>query len=290
MKPIVRIKLKTVAPRQGHEWVRAAFRVFASRALHFTALFGLFLLLASLLLALPFVGSLMLVAALPLLGLGFMIATASALRAGPVGPSQFIQPLRGPREVRRRLLGLCLLYALLTALIVVISDAVDDHALEQLQMLLASGRSDPAIQAEIDDLLTDNRLRNGMIIRLVLAGLVSVPFWHAPALVWWGGQGLAQALFSSTIALWRTRGAMTVFMITWLVLILALGGILSLLLTAIGARQFIGAAALPLGLTVSSVFYISLYFNFAQTFSASAGIDQTDESAPDEEQAEDARP
>jgi hypothetical protein len=39
-----------------------------------------------------------------------------------------------------------------------------------------------------------------------------VPFWHAPGLVHWGSQGVGQALFSSTLAVWRCRGAFVVYL------------------------------------------------------------------------------
>jgi hypothetical protein len=47
-----------------------------------------------------------------------------------------------------------------------------------------------------------------------LMGLLSVPYWHAPALVHWGGQGVAQALFSSTLAL-AQQGAFAFNMLLW---------------------------------------------------------------------------
>ena len=55
-----------------------------------------------------------------------------------------------------------------------------------------------------------------LALGLGLAALLSVPFWHAPALVWWHGQGLAQSLFSSTLACWRNKGAFTIFGVAWM--------------------------------------------------------------------------
>jgi hypothetical protein len=47
--------------------------------------------------------------------------------------------------------------------------------------------------------------------------------------------------------------------------------------------NLIGALAMPLGLTLSVVFYASLYFMFVQTFGAGDDMERrTDEDAPDE--------
>ena len=52
----------------------------------------------------------------------------------------------------------------------------------------------------------------------VFAGALSIPFWHAPALVYWGGQGWAKSLFFSTVALWRNKGAFALYGLGWLAL------------------------------------------------------------------------
>ena len=110
---------------------------------------------------------------------------------------------------------------------------------------------------------------------LGLAGLLSVPFWHAPALVHWGSQGALQALFSSTVALWRTRGAFTVYLLGWGAAMLAVAGLVALLGTLFGARQALGILTLPIGLVFSAAFYVSLWFSFADTFGAAGDSSDT---------------
>ncbi|MBN8510527.1 MAG: hypothetical protein J0L57_18190 [Burkholderiales bacterium] len=78
-----------------------------------------------------------------------------------------------------------------------------------------AGQSAEGAQAEVDALLADPRLVQGMLVRFGLAALPSVPFWQAPPLVYWQGQGVAQALFSSTLALWRRKGAFAVYALAW---------------------------------------------------------------------------
>ena len=70
----------------------------------------------------------------------------------------------------------------------------------------------------------------------LLGALLSVPFWHAPALVHWGGQGVAQALFSSTLALWRNKAAFALNGLLWFAAFMTMSGIVTLLFTALGSR------------------------------------------------------
>ena len=263
------LRLTYASPRQGGAWVSRAFALFLKKPLAFSALFALFLFAAVVLLSLPYVGALLLLMAMPLLSLGFMIATRSALADGPVHPGQLVQALRAAdadAAARRKiLLALCGLYALASALLMLTSDMLDGGAFERLQVLLASAR-DAATQKQIDALLDDAGLRQGLALRIIGTALLSVPFWHAPALVWWAGQSVAQALFSSTLACWRNRGAFLVYGLAWTLTILlfglAAGGVFSLL----GAPQLVGLAAVPAGLMFSTAFYVSLYFTFTDSF------------------------
>ena len=110
------------------------------------------------------------------------------------------------------------------------SDLLDNGAFERLQMLLASAR-DTARQKELDALLGDAGLLQGVLLRLGGTALLSIPFWHAPALVWWQGQGVAQSLFSSTVACWRNRTAFLVYGLMWTLTIVVfsvlVGGVFS---------------------------------------------------------------
>jgi hypothetical protein len=108
-------------------------------------------------------------------------------------------------------------------------------------------------------------------VRLIGAALLSVPYWHSPALVHWGGQGALQALFSSTLALWRARAAFGVYALGWLGVSLALGLGLMLLAGVTGSTQVVGLMALPIGLTVTVVFYVSLWFSFNDSFQPDDG-------------------
>jgi hypothetical protein len=263
------LRILDASARDGATWVSRAFALFLKKPLAFSALFALFLFAALVFLVLPYVGAVLLMMALPLLGLGFMIAARSALNGGPVHAGQLLEPLRGGSDTavsrRKQLLLLCGLYAVATALLMLASDALDGGAFERLQVLMATNR-DATSQQELDTLLDDAGLRQGLMLRLGGTALLSIPFWHAPALVWWQGQGVAQSLFSSTVACWRNRGAFLVYGLAWALTIVLFGVVAGAVFALIGAPQFVTVAAVPAGLMFSTAFYVSLLFTYQGCF------------------------
>jgi hypothetical protein len=118
----------------------------------------------------------------------------------------------------------------------------------------------------MDALLDDPRLMWGLMSRFGLAACLSIPFWHAPALIHWHGQSVGQALFSSTLALWRCKGAFVAYSLAWTAVIVFFGALAALLFTLVDARQMAGLVAMPAGLMFSTVFYVSLLFTYEGCF------------------------
>lgn len=255
--------LKQVEARRGARWVADAFVLFARRPLAFTMLFVVFLFAALVVSLVPVVGGVVQMMSLPLLSLGFMVAGQSALLDGPVRAGQFVEPLKADPARRRSLLVLCALYGVLAIGLLVLCDAVSDGALQRLQALMAAGEP-PA--GEVAAILAEGGLQNAALLGLVGGTLLSIPFWHAPALVHWGAQGVGQALFSSTLAVWRCKGAFMVYALTWAAVIAGFGIVTALLFGALGAGSLGTLLALPAGLLFSTVFYVSLLFTFNDSF------------------------
>ena len=266
------MKLQQVPASRGAHWVRQGFAIFFKHPLGFAALFATFRFVLFVSMLLPLVGSLLLLAVLPLASLGFMIATRGALAGKFPLPRVFVEPLRRGRPRLVAMLQLGVMYALATALIMWFSDVVDGGALDKLMQTLPSNEAPPDAMQEQ---LADPRLQMGLLLRFGLAGLLSVPFWHAPALVHWGGQTAAKSLFFSLMACWRNRAAFTVYALTWTAVILLFALLTNLLFALLGQVQLMAVAAMPASLIFSTVFYASLYFTFADCFDVSA-----DEAAP----------
>ncbi len=269
--------LKSVEPARGPQWVRDAFRLFKRRPLPFALMFMAFLLAAVVVSAVPVLGGVLLMMMQPLLSLGFMVASQSALLDGPVSPAQFIEPLRTTDARRRRsLLMLCVGYGVCASLILLLCDSVSNSALMRLQELMGRGDS---TQAEVQALLNEPGVSAAALLGVGLGTALTVPFWHAAALVHWGGQSPGQALFSSALAVWRSKGAMLGYMASWVALVLGVGVGSAMIFGLLGMPQLASLVSVPAGLFLSTVFYISLLFTFNDCF-GDAGTPAAAESNP----------
>lgn len=258
--------LKPVEAARGVRWVRDGFALFARRPLAFATLFVVYMFLALVLALLPLAGALLQMATLPLLSLGFMVAGQSALLGGPVHPGQFIEPLRGNPQKRRALITLCLVFGACALAILVLCDVLSDSAMQRVQVLMSKGGT----QAELDAILSEPGVAWAVIGGLVLASLLSVPFWHAPALVHWGGQGAGQALFSSTLAMWRCKSAFLLYGLAWTGLVVVAGIVNAQAFVLLGGGRGSYFLLMAMSLLLTTVFYVSLLFPFNDSFGGGA--------------------
>ena len=257
------LPLHSPPARRGFAWLRMGLATFVRRPLAFVGLFAFFLFSAILLMLLPWIGGLLGLSLLPMLTLGFMIATRNTLAGQPISALQLFDGFRtGSKAQRRAQALLCVAYGAGSVAVFMLAGWFDDGAFERFQI----ARATPGTTwDDLAKLLADSRLGQGMLVRLGLAGLLSIPFWHAPALVHWAGQGALQSLFSSTLALWRARGAFVCYALGWagVMLLMALG-ISALFL--LGGQWVMGMLSMPIALAVSAAFYVSLWFSFVDSF------------------------
>ncbi len=259
------MRLASVPARRGATWVREGFRAVAMRPFAFAALFMLVMFATLLVQLLP----LLVVVVLPLITLvplGFMIATQTTLRGGMPTPRVFIDPLRVNRSRTVALLRLGFIYALAMFAVIWLSGLIDGGATASLLEAAAPAASAPDAAASAADQTVSAGLPSGLWLAFALAGLLSVPFWHAPALVHWGGQSCAQALFTSTLACWRNRGAFAVYGLVWVALAAGFGMLFAWLVALVGPSQLLMIAVYPVGLIGAMAYYASLYFTFADCF------------------------
>lgn len=260
------MKLQIVAPSRGIDWVRRAFQVFVRQPLGFASLFAACLFVFLLLGLIPVIGTVALLVLPPTGSLLFMIASRlSAAGTGPM-PAALIELARAGRPRLVALLKLGIVYAAATFFVFWLAGVFDGGALEAFFDTLPDAKTTPESAAAR---VGDPRLQLGLLLRLLFAGALSVPFWHAPALIYWGGQSWAKSLFFSTVALWRNKGAFFVYGLAWMALWLLLLAIVSLGVGLFGAQRFT-LVATPLTLVFSTIFYASLWFTFADCFAPDA--------------------
>jgi hypothetical protein len=268
-----KLLLQQVPPRRGLQWMRESFALFSRKPLALSVVLMVFLLGTLVAMLLPFIGPLLILAAFPLLSLAYMQATQDTLADQVVSPAVLWQPLTRSKPVERsRLITMGLLFATLTAALMALANVADGGAFGTLQQLAAQPRTEATAQ-QMSELLAQPGLLTGLAVRLGGTALLSIPFWHAPALVAWHGQGLGQALFSSTVALWRNRGAYTLCALGFLGVVLTFSLATGLVFGILGLQSMGVAAALPAGLIFTTVFYVSLYFGYRDTFSTVPSTD-----------------
>jgi hypothetical protein len=255
------MRLQTVPAARGTLWVRLAFRTFFQRPIAFALLFAAFMFASILLALLPVVGILLSPALFPLVTVGFMIATRITLEGGFPTMRVFVEPLLGDKSRVRAMWQLCLVCSVALVAATLLCDAFDGGAYQDPMEAIVKSQTAPD---NLSDSIQASSLWNNLL-RYGLAAVLLLPFWHASALVYWGGYGCAQALFSTTIAWWRNRGALLVFALTWLALFmgsLVIGGVTLALL----GPQVMFAALVPVTLLFATMFYVSLYYTFTDSY------------------------
>ncbi|OWQ87643.1 hypothetical protein CDN99_18840 [Roseateles aquatilis] len=259
------LHLQTVPPRNGLLWVRHGLKVLRRKPIALIGLFAVFLLISSVLQLVPLLGQLVVLSALPLVSLAFMLASHQVLQSHTPTAAVFAQPLQLTKERRRAQLLLGLLYAASTIAVMFIAHWLDGGALVRAveQIANASNKGDTkAMEATMGD----PSLTSGLALRLALTGLISIPFWHAPALIHWGGQGVLQALFSSTLGVWRNKGAFALSGLAWVGLTLGTTMVLTVVGLLLGLAGLLPYLLVPLGMILTTAFYCSLYFTFIDCF------------------------
>lgn len=253
--------LRQVAAGNGVKWARNGWAVFRRKPFALMALYSF----SCLALALPGMVfqplgtvSLML---LPLLSLAFMLASHVVVQGGTPALGILAIPFKITAERRRAQLWLGVGYGLLLFVAMQAAHGVDATAWQKLVDVLSQPQPDPQAVAAA---WSAPGILGSMALMALAVTVLQIPFWHAPALVHWGGHGVAQALFSSTLAIWRNRGAFAIYALVWLGIGLAAGIVLDIV------ALLLGDLALPLlffaGLVLSTAFYSSLYFSFVDCF------------------------
>lgn len=266
----MKLHLHHVPPRQGVTWLHQGWRVFRYAPLALTALLASYMVGSLLLGLLGWPGALLAFGTAPLLTLVFMLATHHLVQKRPVSLALWAQPFRLNPQRTRVQLQLALAFALLMGLALMAIEPFDAEVRERLATAMQAWQeasteaTREAAQLRVAEVFADPTLVQGWLLRLGVLALLAVPFWHAPALVHWGGQGAAQALFASCLGLWHNRGAYLMNGLAWIGVLFAASTLLGLL--ALLAPPLMMVLLTPFSLLMGAVFYTGLYFGFADTF------------------------
>jgi len=276
------MKLLRAEPGEGIVWIRRAFQVFLQQPFGLAGLFSLCALVAYAVSWIPVVGGALLPVLAPAGSLVFMIATRRVVAGERPMPGALttLKAAGRPRLVELLKLGVAYLAASVVAMLIFM--AIDGGATASwMETVAGSAAPSPAASAPAPATtpLPDARVLFSSLLRLVLLALLSVPFWHAPALVYWGRQSWAKSLFFSTMAIWRNRGAFVAYGLGWFGLSLVFAMVFSVLVALLGMPQSPSLVAVLVFVTAISLYltlmYTSLWFTVAGCFDIDADAEAT---------------
>ncbi len=207
------MKIHSLPAKDGFQWLIEGINITKQYWLPLMGILLCYVILSIVpTMLIPQVGGYWVFLASPILSFGVMSAFRSASSEQKPLLSQLSSGFKLPSPLTKRLLVLGLVNALGSYLILASTSLIDGGAVLQL----VTGHLKP----------TDPVLKTGasQVAIMLFLGLL-MPFqallWYAPPFVGWHKLPVAQALFSSGVAVWRNRGAFFVFGITWLSLAVA---------------------------------------------------------------------
>ncbi len=258
------MKLNVVTARTGLTWVQLGIKTFLSQPLAMAGQFFMFMAVVSLLSVVPLLGTAIALALVPAATLGLMAASREAHAGRFPMPATLISAFRAGPERMRAMLMLGAGYAGALLLVVLLS------------YLLGAGGPPPA--SEVGD-MSPEALQAAIDATnlwplLLLYPPVMAAFWHAPALVHWHSVSPVKSLFFSLMACWANKGAMLVFMLAWLGVIMGTGLVISLLGGLLGGAAALKLIMYPMVLLLAAMFHTSIYFTFRDSFD-DTGSDST---------------
>ncbi|WP_048441621.1 BPSS1780 family membrane protein [Caenimonas sp. SL110] len=248
------MKLNIVPARTGILWVRQGIQAFMKQPLALIGLFFIYMAFVPLVSWIPLVGPLIAIAIAPAATLGFMAATRETVNGKFPTPMVFVSAFRAGRDRLRAMLVLGGLYAGCVVLIMLLVGLLVDLPATPMKM---DGKTMPPPE-----------YFNAMMLVLAFYLPVSLMFWHAPALVHWHGVSPVKSLFFSTVACLRNFRALTLFGLTWFLLVVGAGVFITALGSIFGRQDVAGWVLAPFILLVPITFFTSLYFTFRDSFVA----------------------
>ena len=246
------MQILPLRPATGWRWVRDAFRLLRRQPVALLAIVFLNLMLLSLSVVLPLVGSIAPLILTP----GLMVGIMHAVRAADAGkmpsPALLFAGFRDDGgNAWRPLLTLGLLNALATLTALALAALADGGTL----MRLATGQ----MQAD-DAAVSDGALLYAAIVFILIYTPVQMALWYAPLLAAWHKVPPLKALFFSFMAVLRNKGAFVVYALSWFGVAFAASFVVRILNAMLSDSPVLMSMVLsPLSLILISAVYCSFW-------------------------------
>ena len=222
-----------------------------------SGLFFMFLAVMTLAGMVPVIGLALALALLPACSLGLMAASKEAMTGKFPMPTVFVSAFRAGREQLRAMLFLGLLYGAAFWVVMGITALFDggnfaSHYISGQMPTLAMAQ-EPGTQV-------------AMLVFMALQLVLSLMFWHAPALVHWHQVPPIKSVFFSLVACLRNFGAFTLFGLIWMAILVSVILLITVIASLLGNPQMAGLMLLPVSMLIAAMFFTSTYFSFRDCF------------------------
>lgn len=246
------MQIQALRSATGWRWVRDSFRLLRRQPVALLAIVFLNLMLLSLSVVLPLVGSIAPLILTP----GLMVGIMHAVRAADAGrmpsPSLLFAGFRDDGgNAWRPLLTLGLMNALATLSALALAALADGGTL----MRLATGQIGPDEPA-----VGEASLLYAALMFMLVYTPVQMAMWYAPLLTAWHKVPPAKALFFSFMAVLRNKGAFVVYALSWFAVAFAASFVVRLLGAMLGDSPVLLSMVLsPLSLILITAVYCSFW-------------------------------
>jgi uncharacterized membrane protein len=200
---------RLLAAGEGAAWWGESWRIFCAAPGAWLAIFVVFVVLSIGLVFIPIVGSIVHTVLTPVFFGGVMLGCDALARGRPLTIGHLFEGFQGARFAPLLVLGLLWLAVLFVLAIVMVATVFLTLGASGLAALLGYGATTAIDYAAL--------LSAGMsvfivgIVAVVVALLVAMAYWFAPALVVLDGEAPIAALQKSFIASWRNFGAFLLY-------------------------------------------------------------------------------
>lgn len=256
------MKLHIVPARTGFQWVKLGAQTFFRQPLAMAGLCFMFMASISVLSLVPVIGPLISLAVVPAATLGLMVASREAAQGRFPMPTTLVAAFRAGPANTRSMLILGALYAAILMLVFGVG------ALFAVDVAPVAGASSGEITPEQVRAMFDNP---GLWVTMLLSVPVLMAFWHAPALVHWHQVTPLKSLFFSLMACWANKGAMLLYGVGWMAVMMMTGLVMNLLAVLFGSAALLNLVIFPMALLLTAMFHTSIWFTVRDSFVTEEG-------------------
>ena len=200
---------RRLAAGEGAAWWGESWRIFCAAPGVWLALFVVFVVLSIGLVFIPVVGSVVHTVLTPMFAGGVMLGCDALARGRPLTIGHLFEGFQGPRFAPLLVLGLLWLAVLFVLAIVMVGTVFLTLGASGLAALMGFGATTSIDYAAL--LSAGASILIVGIVAVVIALLVAMAYWFAPALVVLNGEPPIIALQKSFMASWQNFGAFLLY-------------------------------------------------------------------------------